>query len=262
MSCRVGLGNALRPSAPQTNACKPLPQAAMPGRRARALPALLLALALLLLAPRRGSGAVQLDGGAPGGDSRGAAAAAAAAAAATAAPAAPHTVAGRFGDYPTLWQYYEALFPASRMIPTIRQMRGRRGEHEVLWQVPPSPRGTLFIAHGCSHAAHDWWPASPACPYCLGLPEEMAQTQQALARGYAGGAGHAYVRQGMCGVAGRRWCSVRSRELDAPQLPGDANQLHLALLQCWPCRPTTAGATTAWIGCPTTRTQWTSFARS
>lgn len=162
----------------------------MAGSRTRALPAVLLTLAALLLAPRRAAAAIQLDGIAPGSDSHAAAAAAAASAATAAVLAAPATVAGRFSDYPTLWQYYEALFPASEMVPTIRQMRGRRGEHEVLWQVPPSPRGTLFIAHGCSHAAHDWWPASPACPHCLGLPEEMAQTQQALARGYAGGHWH------------------------------------------------------------------------
>ncbi len=158
----------------------------MSGRRTRAVPALLLALAALLLAPRHATGAILMDGAAPGSDSQGAAAAA--------VPAAPPSVAGRFGDYPTLWQYYEALFPSAKMVPTIRQMRGRRGEHEVLWQVPPSPRGTLFIAHGCSHAAHDWWPASPACPHCLGLPEEMAQTQQALARGYAGGAGRVIMQ--------------------------------------------------------------------
>jgi hypothetical protein len=157
----------------------------MSGRQTRGLPAVLLALAAQLLLPQYVAAAIQLDGGAPGSDRQGAAASAAATAAAATVPAAPATVAGRFGDYPTLWQYYEALFPTDQMIPTIRQMRGRRGEHEVLWQVPPSPRGTLFIAHGCSHAAHDWWPASPACPHCLGLPEEMAQTQQALARGYA-----------------------------------------------------------------------------
>ena len=167
----------------------------MSGRRTRAVPALLLALAALLLAPRHSIGAIMMDGAAPGSDSQGAATAAA-------VPAVPPSVAGRFGDYPTLWQYYEALFPSAKMVPTIRQMRGRRGEHEVLWQVPPSPRGTLFIAHGCSHAAHDWWPASPACPHCLGLPEEMAQTQQALARGYAGGRGRCTVHQACAGLAG------------------------------------------------------------
>jgi len=32
--------------------------------------------------------------------------------------------------------------------------------------------------------------------------------------------------------------------------------------QCWPCRPTTAGATTAWTGCPIIKTRWTSSAHS
>ena len=98
------------------------------------------------------------------------AAASAGAAAAAAAPALP------------LWHRYEALFPAARMIPTAAVMH----EHEVLYQIPPHPRALVFFVPGCAHAARDWWPHSDACPTCLGLPEEMGQTQQALGRGYAG----------------------------------------------------------------------------
>lgn len=94
--------------------------------------------------------------------------------------------AGRFDAYPSLWRYYDALFPPSQMLPTVVQWQGREAWHEVVQQVPPNPRGTVFFAHGCAHAARDFWPPSPACPDCLGLPEEMAQAQQALARGYAG----------------------------------------------------------------------------
>lgn len=259
------LGQLLVCEGSHPNACKLLARAMARARRSARLPALLLALLLAAAEPRRTAAAVQLGGNTPDGASpasRGAAAAAAAA-----VPAAPATVAGRFGDYPTLWQYYEALFASSQMVPTIRQMR----EHEVLWQVrrpqapgrcccrcgrsrrcrrrrcccccvlcsrptegctrfwhrtsplamttrfplppptpcwqvPPSPRGTLFVAHGCTHAAHDWWPPSPACPHCLGLPEEVAQTQQALARGYAGGwgLGMAAGARRLAGGCGRR----------------------------------------------------------
>ncbi|KAL4457969.1 hypothetical protein ABPG75_012834 [Micractinium tetrahymenae] len=56
---------------------------------------------------------------------------------------------------------------------------------ETLWEVPEQPRGVLFVAHGCSHSGSDWWPPSPRCRHCLGLPEEMAVRRAALRRGYA-----------------------------------------------------------------------------
>ncbi|EFN55358.1 hypothetical protein CHLNCDRAFT_134387 [Chlorella variabilis] len=98
------------------------------------------------------------------------------------APATQTSAAAAGAGTEPLWQRYEAMFPVPRMVPVVTRMMG----HEVLYQVPDSPRATLFIAPGCSHAAHDWWPASPACPDCLGLPEELAHTQQALGRRYAG----------------------------------------------------------------------------
>lgn len=143
--------------------------AGMPrGRAGMLLAFLLLALASL---PQPSMAAYRLDG-------QGAAAAGVGPQVGAGATATPAGIAA----FPTLWQYYDSLFPAEALIPTVETMRG----HEVLYQVPEKTRATLFIAHGCSHAAHDWWPPSAACPQCLGLPEEVAQTQQALARGYAG----------------------------------------------------------------------------
>jgi len=55
---------------------------------------------------------------------------------------------------------------------------------EVLWQRPPHPKAALFLAHGCSHSATDWWEKSEYCPDCIGLPEEMAIVKAALGRGY------------------------------------------------------------------------------
>ncbi|KAL4858871.1 Gamma-glutamyl hydrolase A [Chlorella vulgaris] len=80
-----------------------------------------------------------------------------------------------------LWQHYESVYPSSQLQPVLARMLG----HAVAYQLPAHPIATLFIAPGCSHAAHDWWPPSAACPECLGLPEEVAHMQQALARGYA-----------------------------------------------------------------------------
>ncbi|KAL4428346.1 hypothetical protein ABPG75_002435 [Micractinium tetrahymenae] len=80
-----------------------------------------------------------------------------------------------------LWQRWEALYPSSKLSPTLGTLKG----HQYVYQIPANPTASLFVSPGCSHAATDWWPASPACPSCLGLPEEVAQTQQALARGYA-----------------------------------------------------------------------------
>lgn len=40
---------------------------------------------------------------------------------------------------------------------------------EALWQLPEGPaKGLLFLAHGCSHSATDFWERSEACPNCLG----------------------------------------------------------------------------------------------
>ena len=69
---------------------------------------------------------------------------------------------------------------------------------EVLWEVPKKPKRVLFVAHGCSHAGSDFWPASPACKHCLGLPEEVAVRQAALKRGYAVVAVTSFNRESGC----------------------------------------------------------------
>lgn len=48
--------------------------------------------------------------------------------------------------------------------------------------MPPQPlAGVLLLAHGCSHSATDFWPPSPGCAACLGLPEERRLVAAALA---------------------------------------------------------------------------------
>lgn len=65
--------------------------------------------------------------------------------------------------------------------PTLQNI----SDLETLWEVPPSPTGVLFLAHGCNHAAADFWPPSQRCPHCTGLPQERLVRLAALARGYA-----------------------------------------------------------------------------
>jgi hypothetical protein len=43
----------------------------------------------------------------------------------------------------------------------------------------------VLFAHGCHHSAGDLWPPSPACPACLGLPEETRLRRAVLRRGMA-----------------------------------------------------------------------------
>ena len=69
---------------------------------------------------------------------------------------------------------------------------------ETLWEVPSNPKGVLFVAHGCNHQAGDFWPASPRCLGCLGLPEEGVVRAAALQRGYAVIAVSSYNRTSKC----------------------------------------------------------------
>lgn len=45
---------------------------------------------------------------------------------------------------------------------------------EVVWQAPMSPKGVLFIAHGCNHGAVDFWPKHDDCPKCIGAAAAAA----------------------------------------------------------------------------------------
>jgi hypothetical protein len=57
---------------------------------------------------------------------------------------------------------------------------------EMVYQIPTaSPKGVLFLAHGCSHSAIDWWPKSATCEHCIGLPIEMTIVQEAINNNYA-----------------------------------------------------------------------------
>jgi hypothetical protein len=53
----------------------------------------------------------------------------------------------------------------------------------------PSPtngglKGTVFIAHACTHGAYDFWPPSELCAHCTGLAEEVAIVRAVVSAGY------------------------------------------------------------------------------
>ncbi|KAG1346572.1 hypothetical protein COCNU_06G004010 [Cocos nucifera] len=56
---------------------------------------------------------------------------------------------------------------------------------DLIWQIPESPKGVLFIAHGCNGRAANFWDRSPGCPYCVGFPEERLIVLHALSRRFA-----------------------------------------------------------------------------
>ena len=59
---------------------------------------------------------------------------------------------------------------------------------EYLYQIPTSKsiKGILFVAHGCSHQATDWFDKDEKlCPTCIGLPVEKTIVIKALKSNYA-----------------------------------------------------------------------------
>uniref|UniRef100_A0A0D9V5L5 Uncharacterized protein n=1 Tax=Leersia perrieri TaxID=77586 RepID=A0A0D9V5L5_9ORYZ len=66
--------------------------------------------------------------------------------------------------------------------PTVGSIGGAR----AIWELPASPaRAVLFVAHGCHCRPENFWPPSPRCPGCVGLPEDVAITERALRRRFA-----------------------------------------------------------------------------
>lgn len=70
---------------------------------------------------------------------------------------------------------------------------------EFVFQLPKTrPQGVLFVAHGCSHSATDWWPKSASCPKCIGLPVETSIVRKGLDHNYAILAISSYNRSHKC----------------------------------------------------------------
>lgn len=76
------------------------------------------------------------------------------------------------------WYSFKSLV---ELDPTVEYRNGT----DLIWQIPESPKGVLFLAHGCNGRASNFWDKSPKCPKCVGLPEERLITLHALARKFA-----------------------------------------------------------------------------
>lgn len=60
-----------------------------------------------------------------------------------------------------------------------------RNGTDLISQIPHSPKGVLFLAHGCNGRAANFWDKSPKCKNCVGLPEERLIVLHALSRNFA-----------------------------------------------------------------------------
>ncbi|KAL5220215.1 hypothetical protein ABZP36_024928 [Zizania latifolia] len=68
------------------------------------------------------------------------------------------------------------------LFPTVGSIDGAR----AIWELPAAPsRAVLFVAHGCRCLPENFWPPSPRCPGCVGLPEDVSITERALRRRFA-----------------------------------------------------------------------------
>ncbi|KAH6785433.1 secretion-regulating guanine nucleotide exchange factor [Perilla frutescens var. hirtella] len=76
------------------------------------------------------------------------------------------------------WNIFDSLV---RLDPSVELRNGT----DLIWQIPDSPKAVLFLAHGCSGRAANFWDKSPKCPNCVGLPEERLIVLHALARKFA-----------------------------------------------------------------------------
>lgn len=72
----------------------------------------------------------------------------------------------------------------SRTNAGLKPQQFSSGGRIHMYQIPPNPKGTLAVFPGCSRTPAGFWPAG-SCKQCLGFPEDVAQTKQALRKGYA-----------------------------------------------------------------------------
>ena len=78
-------------------------------------------------------------------------------------------------------------------------IRGNMNKTEYLYEIPSQTiKGVVFLAHGCSHSATDWWISSSDCPNCIGLPIERSIVQSVLSHGYIALAISSRDRQSKC----------------------------------------------------------------
>ncbi|KAE9614820.1 putative alpha/Beta hydrolase [Lupinus albus] len=85
-------------------------------------------------------------------------------------------------EFPNPKQKWNSFDSLVKFHPTKEFRNGT----DLIWQVPElSPKGVLFVAHGCNGRAINFWDQTLECPDCIGLPEERLLVLHALARGFA-----------------------------------------------------------------------------
>lgn len=92
------------------------------------------------------------------------------------------------GANPSLAYDYELpkqKWNSSDSLVSLHPKKEFRNGTDLIWQVPESPKGVLFLAHGCNGRAINFWDKSPECPDCIGLPEERLLVLHGLAQGFA-----------------------------------------------------------------------------
>lgn len=73
---------------------------------------------------------------------------------------------------------------AAQRLPPVTE---RVGDQTVMWEKPwggENAAGVFLLLNGCNHGAEGWWDPQPACPHCLGLPEEKAILEEGLRSNY------------------------------------------------------------------------------
>lgn len=75
----------------------------------------------------------------------------------------------------------QGLYPLGQLRASKFDMFGR----SHYFQIPPDPKGTFVMLHGCARSAAGYWPYHASTPECTGFPEDVAHTKHALVSGYA-----------------------------------------------------------------------------
>nr|AFK39841.1 unknown [Lotus japonicus] len=90
------------------------------------------------------------------------------------------------GEKPSLaYEVSEQKWSSFDSLVKLHPTREFRNGTDLIWQVPESPKGVMFLAHGCNGRSINFWDKSPECPNCIGLPEERLLVLHGLAQGFA-----------------------------------------------------------------------------
>lgn len=94
--------------------------------------------------------------------------------------------------------YFEFIINCDSLVGYYETLISSRNV-EFVWQNPiKNVVGVVFLAHGCSHSATDWWPKSPSCTNCIGLPVEQSIVKSILNQNFVAVASSSVDRSSKC----------------------------------------------------------------